>query len=296
LANSIERGAGSQPASVSIIVVTCNSQSTVFDCLSSLKQSAGADQFEIIVVDNHSSDAALERLAREFVDIKLIANDRNLGFAAACNIGVRVATAPFLLFVNPDVVVDADAIPSLLLAARNRQRVGAIAGRLRFPDGRWQANCRKFPTIGNLMVSRGSIVGKLLPRGLFSKIDYYTLPDYPEVTEVPAVAGTFMLIRRDLFLLAHGFDARFFMYMEDTDLSQRLFMSGFLNLYVPQAGAIHGWGKGSSAGKLRRAWHHHQSLWRYFLKHYPTGFSLILLPVLLSLNLLITCILPERER
>ncbi len=78
------------------------------------------------------------------------------------------------------------------------------------------------------------------------------------------------------------FDSRFFMYMEDTDLSYRLHLHKHQNLFVPQAGAIHEWGKGAEGGKIARAWHHHQSVWKYFLKHFQAnGFSLIVLPAIL---------------
>jgi GT2 family glycosyltransferase len=286
----------SQPASVSVIIVTFNSHATVFDCLRSLSKAQKAEPMELIIVDNNSSDGAPAKIIQEFPDIRLISNRRNQGFASACNIGAKAATGEYLLFLNPDVMLDEGAVPQLLAAARSRQKVGAVAGRLRFPDGAFQANCRHFPTISNLIFSRGSALGRLILNRLFSSSHLYTLPDCAEVTEVPAVAGTLMLINRDLFLTIRGFDPRFFMYLEDTDLSLRLSMSGYKNLYVPQAGAIHGWGKGSRTGKMPRVWHHHQSLWRYFLKHYPNGFSLILLPVLLTVNFILVCLIPERSR
>jgi GT2 family glycosyltransferase len=74
------------------------------------------------------------------------------------------------------------------------------------------------------------------------------------------------------------------MYMEDTDLSLRLHQAGYVNLFVPSAGAVHYWGEGGRQGRVRRLWRHHMSVWKYFLKHYPNGFSVILLPVLLAAN------------
>ncbi|MFZ1684331.1 MAG: glycosyltransferase family 2 protein [Candidatus Zixiibacteriota bacterium] len=285
----------SQPASVSIVIVTYNSSSVIAPCLFSILALTGNDILEIIVVDNHSADETVALIAQNFPSVKVINSPDNVGFAAACNLGAKTATGAFLLFLNPDVVLDPDAISLLLIAAGSRKKVGAVTGRLRFPDGRFQANCRKFPTIGNMLFSRGSIAGKLLLNHL-GLSHVYTLPDYTEVTEVPAVAGTVLLIRRDLFLIARGFDQRFFLFMEDTDLCRRLSYSGYTNLYVPQAGAEHQWGRGSRTGHIVRAWHHHQSVWRYFLKHYPNGFSLILLPAILSVNLLLTCLIPPRRK
>lgn len=284
-----------QPASVSVIIVTYNSSSTITECLRSVRADAQPTVLETIVVDNNSTDGTTDRTSLDFSEVKLITRDRNGGFASGCNVGAEAATGEYLLFLNPDVVLDKGAVEQLVLAVRTRQKVGAVTGRLRSSNGDFQANCRHFPTISNLLFSRGSVVGRVFLNRILPHSSYYTLPEFAEVTEVPAVAGTMLLVRRDLYNLAGRFDRRFFLYMEDTDLCLRLSMSGYKNLFVPQAGAVHGFGKGSSAGKIVRAWHHHQSLWRYFLKHYPNGFSLILLPVLLSLHLLVVCILPERK-
>lgn len=285
----------SQPASVSVIIVTYNSSATIAESLRAVRPSEQSQVLETIVVDNNSSDGTLVQITGEFPEIKTIANRRNLGFACGCNVGADAAQGEYLLFLNPDLMPDKGAVEQLLMAMKTRPKVGAATGRLRYASGDFQANCRHFPTISNLLFSRGSAIGRLLLNRLFPNSGYYTLPDYADVTEVPAVAGTMMLVRRDLFKLAGGFDRRYFIYMEDTDLCLRLDMSGYKNLFVPQAGAVHGFGKGSSAGKFIRAWHHHQSLWRYFLKHYPNGFSLILLPVLLSVHLVFVCLLPERK-
>ncbi|MCX6834819.1 MAG: hypothetical protein NTW07_06755, partial [candidate division Zixibacteria bacterium] len=121
-----------------------------------------------------------------------------------------------------------------------------------------------------------------------------TLPDFRETTEVPAVAATMTMVRRALFAEAGGFDKRFFMFMEDTDLSLRLHQLGHRNLFTPTAGGVHHWGKGARAGRTRRAYYHHVSLWKYFLKHFPNGFSVMLLPVLLLANFLLVTILSTR--
>ena len=86
------------------------------------------------------------------------------------------------------------------------------------------------------------------------------------------------------------------MYMEDTDLCLRLRNSGLKNYFVPSAGAVHLWGKGSRAGRTRRRWYHHVSVWKYFVKHFPDGFSVIVLPVVLAVNFVVGSVLPPPER
>jgi GT2 family glycosyltransferase len=123
--------------------------------------------------------------------------------------------------------------------------------------------------------------------------DHYTLPDYLETTRVPAVAATFVMVRRDRFEAVGGFDERYFVFLEDTDLSLRLERLGHPNLFVPAAGGTHAWGHGSSAGRRRRAYFHQVSMWKYFWKHHAGAFSLLVLPLLLAANLMVTVVLPE---
>lgn len=226
----------------------------------------------------------------------MIRNDQNLGFGKACNQGTRVAQGKFLFFVNPDVELKQNSARELLNVAQVNADAGAIVPRLTFPDGRFQASCRKFPTMYTILFSRGSIAGRFLSWLGVSVSHEYTLPDYPVVTQVDAVAGTALLVDRELFQKIAGFDERFFLYMEDTDLSLRLVQSGKRNLFVPSATAIHGWGKGSSGSRLRREIAHHHSVWQYFLKHEANGFVLIVLPMLLVINLVISLIVPPRWR
>ena len=110
------------------------------------------------------------------------------------------------------------------------------------------------------------------------------------------MAGTMVMVRRELFERLGGFDERFFLYMEDTDLSKRALDAGYVNLFVPGAGGVHGLGQGSSIGRWRRSRHQAVSVWKYFLKHHPNGFSVIVLPVLLLVNLLLQAITPPRRR
>jgi GT2 family glycosyltransferase len=273
---------------VSIIVVTCNSLPALDDSLNSLRRVLEAVSYELIVVDNNSSDGSVECAREHFPSVRVIEIGRNIGFAAACNQGAWIASGDFLLFHNPDVCVDAGAVERLLEVCRTEEKAGAVAGRMRFPDGRFQATCRNLPTIGNLVFSRGSVLSYF-----YRKAVRYTLPDYQTITEVPAVAGTLMVIQRDVFTSLDGFDERFFMYMEDTDLSLRLTRAGYRNLFVPDAGGVHAWGKGSQAGRLKRRWYHHLSVGKYFLKHFPKSASLVILPVALAVNLVLALMVPE---
>lgn len=249
----------------------------------------------MIVVDNGSADETLAHLRQLRPDAKIIENRKNIGFGRACNLAAQSAGGEYLLFLNPDAVLDPLSLDHLVEAHRSRSRVGFVVPRLRFPDGVFQPSCRQLPTINNMIFSRGSVMARFLDR-LLPVESRYTLPDFDKVTAVPAIAGTVALIRRDLFLAVKGFDPRFFLYVEDTDLCARLGQSGYEHLYVPLAGAMHQWGRGSAAGQFTRIFRHHMSMWKYFLKHFPNGFSVILLPILLLVNAVVSLFfLPPRR-
>lgn len=276
---------------VSVIVVTHNSLPALSECLGAIRLAADAVRLDLVLVDNASSDESLAETAGEFPEATIISNKQNLGFAAACNQGADAARGEYLLFLNPDVRIDPGAIGKLVAVCTEHRKVGLVSGRLRFPDGSFQATCRNFPTIGNLIFSRGSFLAPLLGRSV-DRRSRYTLPDYNDTTIVPAVAATMALMSKKVFEEAGRFDPRFFMYLEDTDLSLRLSRAGYVNLFVPAAGGRHDWGRGSSIGRLRRLGYHHLSLWRYFRKHHPDGFSLLVLPLLLLCNMSLMLILP----
>ena len=266
---------------VSVIIVTHNSERHLGACLQALKTALESLPHELIVFDNLSLDDPTSTIHSFFQDAMVIQSETNLGFAGACNRAAAKAEGEFLLFLNPDVIVDSTAVLSLRRVLESRRRLGAVGGRLRYPDGRFQATCRKFPTISNLIFSRGSALGWLL-----GGTQVYTLGDFEDPVQVPSTAATMMMIRRTIFNRVGGFDERFFMYLEDTDLCYRLQRRKYDNVFVPMAGGVHHWAEGSRESKLRRAWMHHISMWKYFRKHLPNGFSIVILPIFLAVNLL----------
>jgi len=273
---------------VSVVVVTHDSLPVADSCWKALHPALEGLTYELIIIDNASRDDSPNTAAALFPTAIIERNERNLGFAAACNQGATKATGEWLLFVNPDVTVDPGAIKALLTTVQARPDAGLVSGRLRWPDGSFQPTCRRFPTPVNMVFSRQSALAKVFGGGVGRGT--YTLPDFDEVTEVPAVAGTFVMIARERFRKTGGFDERFYMYMEDTDLSLRLHQGGYPNLFVPQAGAVHDWGHGGSAGRLKRLRWHHVSAWKYFLKNFPNGFSVLVLPVLLLVNFVVAAV------
>jgi len=268
---------------LSIIIVTFNSLPSLRICLAHLKEAVKRINCELIVVDNNSTDNSPSVAKNLWLEARVIVNRKNMGFAAACNQGAKEAAGNYLLFLNPDVFVDSNCIDDLISFMPGKEKLGAVGGRMRFPDGTFQPTCRNLPSMVNLIFSRGSLFGRI-----FRSWNLYTLPDAAVPSEVPAVAGALLMIRKDVFERVGRFDWNYFMYMEDTDLCKRLNMLGFSNFFLPSAGAVHEWGGGSSTGFLKRNWYHHQSVYKYFRKHKRGWATFTILPLMLLLNFLLT--------
>ncbi|MBN4076130.1 glycosyltransferase family 2 protein [Gemmatimonas aurantiaca] len=293
-------GPSVQSIKISIVTVTYNSETALREGLPSWRAALhyfsdqGFGAWELVVVDNGSSDSSVE-LAGEFDDkSSVISLGENRGFAAGCNVGAAKASGEILLFLNPDVILDHEALAELSAALMKLSDAGAVCGRMRNRDGTFQSTCRNVPTALNIFASRGSLIGRLFPDLT------YTLPDSAKPVAVPAAAATCLAMKRSFFNELGGFDERFFMYFEDTDLSLRILESGKKVYFIPTAGAVHSWGgssglSNSSAGSrvlpsARARWHHRSAL-RFFRKHHPGFFSWIILPLALACNLTLSSLL-----
>ncbi|UCD16736.1 MAG: glycosyltransferase family 2 protein [Candidatus Zixiibacteriota bacterium] len=279
--NAVKNGGDGQ-SMVSAIIITYNSSRCILSCLKSLGDEMAACNGEILVFDNNSTDNTVDIVRAAMPETRMFISPRNLGFAAANNQAIRMVNGRFILFVNPDTVMDKGSFGRLLDAIKSQPRAGAVVGRMRNPDGSFQPTCRKIPDTRNIFFSRGSVLSKL--KILARNGNSYTIGDFDRITEVPAAAATCMLVDRNLFERIGGFDNRFFLFAEDIDLSVRIRQSRRKMYFVPEAGAIHLWGEGSQISPVRRSWHHHVAVWKFFMKHYPNGFSLLVLPAALLVN------------
>ena len=218
---------------VDVIIVNWNSRHLLARCLASLAGS-GANP---IVIDNASNDGS--EAAAQASGATLICNPRNLGFAAACNIGAARASGDYLLFLNPDATMAADDLARLVEILRRAEPEGfGIAGPvLRDERGKEQPSCSEIPRLWDLI---GRMIG--LDRVGLARPALH-LP--AQSGAVGQVMGAAMLMPRKLFERLGGFDAGYFLYFEDLDLALRARELGSRSLFVREASAIHE-GQGSS--------------------------------------------------
>ncbi len=219
---------------VSIIIVNWNTKALLRDCLRSVYDCAGDVGFEIIVVDNASADGSPDVVEEEFPDVRLIRNAGNVGFAAANNQGMRIAEGRYLLLLNSDTRVLDGAIAKSVRFADAHPDAGIVGCRTLRETGLVQFNCYRFPSLFNLALSLTGLP-RCFPRNRFFGRHRFTWWDYDTPRIVDAVAGCFMLARREAVAEVGLMAEDYFMYSEDTDWCWRFKRHGWKTMYTPDA-------------------------------------------------------------
>jgi len=223
---------------LSIIIVNWNTRDITRDCLRSVRQHLSGMAYEVIVVDNASSDGSVEMIRREFPDARLIANDANLGFGRANNQAMRVARGEFFFLLNSDTVIFDEAIQGLVNFIAADPGVGIAGCKLLFEDRTLQASCSRFPSI-RLALFEDLMLYKFLPRRAQGELLLGGYWPHDRARDVDAVWGAAMLVRRQVFDETGGFDERIFMYGEDLEWCMRVRDYGWRIAFTPEAAIVH---------------------------------------------------------
>ena len=262
-----------------IVIVSYRARAYLKGCLLSLMENPPKIGYQVMVVDNASGNGTGSLVKSDFPQVLLREEDVNLGFAKGCNRVLQLPPPEYILFLNPDVIIEKGAIDLMVSLLEKREEIGIVGGGVWGFEGRLQPTYRQFPTYRNLFSTKRNPLGRLLGKGPQPQ---------EEEKEVDSVAGTFMMIRGELFHRLNGFDERFFMYVEDVDLCYRARRAGVKVFYLPQARIRHLWGGSTRLCRKRMEIEHHKSLYRFFKKHYPHPIKNFLLGWILLLNLGLT--------
>ncbi len=224
---------------VSILIVSFNTREMTLEAISSVVRETRNVSFEIIVVDNASTDGSADVIAAHPAAPTLIRLSENIGFGRGNNLAAERATGEYVLLLNPDTVVTERAIDRLVGFARSNKRAMIWGGRTVFADGRLNpASCWQRITLWNLIMRATGLAG-LFPRsGLFNP-EAYGGWQRDTVREVDIVSGCFLLIPRSIWLALGGFDPAFFMYGEEADLCLRARRIGARPMVTPEATIVH---------------------------------------------------------
>jgi GT2 family glycosyltransferase len=221
---------------LSIIVVNWNAAAITEDCLNSIVSNKyyleNPGKIELILVDNNSIDDSVRKLTEKFSDIDFILNKENLGYAIACNQGMKTAKGKYCLLLGNDTILKENALSGCIDYLENNSDCGAVGCRLVYPDGGLQGNCKRFPKFKN-----GFFTYLSLHKYNF---DYDMLWfDYAKTMEVDQIATTFLMIRNELARKIGFFDEQYRIMYNDVDLCRKIWDSGYKIVFLHDIEIIH---------------------------------------------------------
>lgn len=239
---------------LSIIIVSYNTSEFLKKCLRSIFESGfDHDRFEVIVVDNASSDNTGFVMKKDFPKVDFIQNKKNVGFSIANNIGLRNATGQYILFLNPDTEVRSQTLQRMVEFMDEYKDIGAATCKVQLSTGELDdAAHRGFPTPWNSF-AHFSGLSKLFPRSKLFNGYHLGYVDLDKIHEIDACAGAFMMVRRSAGEQVGWWDEDFFFYGEDLDFCYRLKEKNWKVYYVPDVSILHH--KGVSGGIKKHSQH-----------------------------------------
>ncbi len=256
---------------LSIIIVNYNAAPLLKRAIDSIEHHLKNIHHEICVVDNASTDES-SKLCESFPQICFIRNDKNLGFAAAVNQGLKSSSGAFVLWLNPDAELLDDGLEKILRYMNDHPEVGIVGSRILNADGSIQLSCRSFPTYHAGLFNRYSLLTKWFPQNRFSQNYLKSDWDHNLITDVDWVSGACLLHRRELMERPGFLDENFFMYCEDVDYCLRAKEQGWKVQYHPGATVLHQIAASSKQLPNKTILERHKSIWHYYRKHFKRNF------------------------
>lgn len=275
---------------VSIIIVNYNTRELTLQCLKSIYEQTAGLEFEIIVVDNSSSDNSCTAIKSNFPKVLLIESDENLGFGKANNLGAKSAKGKYIFLLNSDCLLLENTIKAFydfMEDNNSDESIGAVGAMLFEKDLNQNSSYRKFSTkSGEIYNSVITILNKILGFSIkFPKTSNYKLSF--NIDEVDSITGADLFILKKIFNKLNGFDEQFFMYFEETDLQKRMELIGLKRIILSEKRIIHYEGASTinKNNSLKHIIFFRDSMYKYFKKHsnyilYIT-FYLIITPLLI---------------
>jgi N-acetylglucosaminyl-diphospho-decaprenol L-rhamnosyltransferase len=224
---------------ISVVIVSYKVPEFLRACLASLQREVVGCSYEVIVVENASGDGSAELVRDEFPNARLIALDRNIGFAGGSNLGARAAKGEYVLMLNPDTELVGDTLTALLGYARAHPQVGLIGGRTLTANGELEpGSCWGAQSLWSLVCFASGMSTLFSGSRLFNP---ESLGGWPRdsARQVDIVTGCLCLAPRSVWEQLGGFDEKFFMYGEDADLSARARKLGYHAAITPDAVIVH---------------------------------------------------------
>lgn len=256
---------------ISVIIVNWNTKALLHDCLVSILEQAGDVDYEIIVVDNCSSDGSQEMVKVDFLQATLIENGENRGYAAGCNSGIRIAKGKYVLILNSDILICDSAIKKTFEYAEIHSEAAVIGCQVRKNFDNPQMTCFRFPSLLNLFLRVTGLAAIFKNNRFFGREDMRWWQRDTDC-EIDVVSGMFMLVRQKAIEEIGLMDEDYFMYCEETDWCYRFKQAGWKMMFWPGAYVIHldGGGHSNKTDNLKLRIQMQKSILMFYEKHYGT--------------------------
>ena len=253
---------------LSIVIPTYNAHEWIQGCIDSITLHHPANDYEIIVVDDLSTDDSVAIVRQQYPNVRLFANEKNVGFGKTVNVGLAAALGEYLLVLNNDTWMHDGALDAMIAFLDTHPDVGIVGPKVLSGDGSLQQQCRRrIPTpMAALLYFTG--VAKLFPKNPRVAGYLMTAADESQTTEVDSVSGACLTVRRAVVDQLHGFDEEYYLYGEDMDFCWRTKLAGWKVVYHPAATITHFGGQGGTGKKRVYAtieWH--RAMWIFYRKH-----------------------------
>lgn len=226
---------------LSIIYVNFNTRALTLSSIASVYRYTTHYHFEIIVVDNASKDNSVSEIKQNFPEVKIIQNKKNIGFGRANNLGLQIAKGNYILFLNTDTYLEEPAIDNLLIEMMKKeyQKVAIAGVKLTKPDGSYNISSGLLPSFPHFV--QGSIWKFFYKRSFYESLPERQIPIDVKPYKVDYVSGADFLVRKYILDEIGGFDPRFFLYSEETELTYRIYkhFPEMISMIFPQYKIVH---------------------------------------------------------
>jgi GT2 family glycosyltransferase len=252
----------------SICMVSLNCWTVLKPCLESLRDSRPGVSYEVIIVDNGSTDGTPEHVERSFPDVQMIRNGYNAGFTKATNQAIVKSSGRYILWLNTDTILKPGSLDKLHQFMEQRPQVGIAGPKVLNPDGTFQPQCKRgLPTpLASLSYMLG--LHKIWPNN--PRLGQYLLTHLPvdQASKVDAVSGCCLMARRAVWEQIGPLDEQIFAFGEDLDWCVRAKQAGWEVWYYPASAIVHLKGQGGVHSKpYHKAWGMHHGMWIFYRKH-----------------------------
>jgi GT2 family glycosyltransferase len=261
---------------ISFVIVNWNTRDLLLQCVTAIYASVQNQSFEIILVDNGSTDGSIPAVLSAFPQVRCVTNTENKGFGVANNQAFRIMQGRYALLINTDATLKPHAVKTLYEFMESHLPAGMACGQLLNPDGSKQNSHAAFPSLLNLLINE-SLLKWLLPRKYPSKYQSYDQP-----LPVDSCIGACMIVRKTAMDQVGLFDERYFFFFEETDWARQFWHKGWQVFFVPQAHIIHAQGQTAGVQAVARKLFYY-SRYQYLRKWHPGSFLIMKAVILMRL-------------